>query len=107
VLEHFVLMEVLAHRSYRELSYGIHFWRTKSGLEVDFVLGDGEVAIEVKGTSRADSADFRSLRAFAQDHRPRRAILLCNELAPRVVEGIEALPWREFLAALWSGELLR
>src|SRR3990172_9966020 len=35
-LEHFVLMELLAHRSYRDLDYGIHFWRTKSGLEVDF-----------------------------------------------------------------------
>ena len=58
-LEHFVLMEILAHRSYRELDYGVHFWRTKSGLEVDFVLGDGEVALEVKGTSRTDPSAQR------------------------------------------------
>jgi predicted AAA+ superfamily ATPase len=105
-LEHFVLMEVQAHRSYRELGYGVHFWRTKSGLEVDFVLGDGEVAVEVKGTSRVDSSDLRSLRAFVEDHRPRHAILVCNERAPRLVEGLEILPWKEFLARLWSGRLL-
>jgi uncharacterized protein len=105
-LEHFVLMEIQAHRSYRELGYGIHFWRTKSGLEVDFVLGDGEVGVEVKGTSRVDASDLRSLRAFVTDHRPRHAILVCNERAPRLVEGIEILPWREFLARLWGGRVL-
>ena len=105
-LEHFVLMEIQAHRSYRELGYGVHFWRTKSGLEVDFVLGDGEVAVEVKGTSRADPSDLRSLRSFVADHRPRRAILVCNERAPRLVEGVEVFPWREFLARLWGGRVL-
>ena len=105
-LEHFVLMEILAHRSYRELGYGVHFWRTKSGLEVDFVLGDAEVAVEVKGTPRLDPSDLRSLRTFVEDNRPRRAILVSNERAPRLVEGIEVLPWREFLARLWGGEIL-
>ncbi len=105
-LEHFLLMEIQAHRSYRELGYGIHFWRTKTGLEVDFVLGEGEVAVEVKGTSRVDPSDFRSLRTFIEDHHPRRAILVCNERSPRLVEGIEVLPWREFLNRLWNGDVL-
>jgi predicted AAA+ superfamily ATPase len=105
-LEHLVLMEVLAHRSYRELDHGVHFWRTKSGLEVDFVLGDAEIAVEVKGASRVDSSDLRSLRAFIEDNRPRRAILVCNEQAPRQVEGIDVLPWGEFLARLWEGGIV-
>jgi predicted AAA+ superfamily ATPase len=105
-LEHFVLMEIVAHRSYRDLGYGVHFWRTKSGLEVDFVLGDGEVAVEVKGTSRLDPSHFRSLRAFVEDNRPRAAMVVCNERSPRVHEGIDVLPWREFLARLWGGAIL-
>jgi predicted AAA+ superfamily ATPase len=105
-LEHLVLMEILAHRSYRGLGHEIHFWRTKTGLEVDFVLGDGEVAVEVKGTSRVDPSDFRSLRVFKEDNRPRRAVLVCNEPAPRVFEGTEVLPWREFLARLWDGRIV-
>lgn len=105
-LEHFVLMELRAHRSYKELDYDIHFWRTKSGLEVDFVLGDGEVAVEVKGSSRVDGGEMRSLRAFIEDHHPKKAILVSNEPAPRLVDGIEVLPWREFLARLWDGGIL-
>lgn len=105
-LEHFILMEILAHRSYRALDHGVHFWRTKSGLEVDFVLGDGEVAVEVKGTSRVDSSELRSLRAFMEDNRPRKAVVVCNEPAPRLHEGVEVLPWREFLARLWNGKIV-
>jgi hypothetical protein len=44
----------------------IRFWRTKSGLEVDFVLGEGEVALEVKGLTRVDG-DLQGLKAFLQD----------------------------------------
>jgi uncharacterized protein len=104
--EHLILMEILAHRSYRDLDYDVQFWRTKAGLEVDFVLGRGEVAIEVKGTSRVDPAAFRSLRAFVDEHRPRRALVVCNERSPRVHAGIEVLPWRVFLGRLWSGDIL-
>jgi predicted AAA+ superfamily ATPase len=105
-LEHFILMEILAHRAYKDLNYDVNFWRTKSGLEVDFILGQGEVAIEVKGTSRVDNADMRPLRAFIQEYRPSRAFIVCNERAPRVHEDIRILPWRDFLKMLWNGEVL-
>ncbi len=49
-----MLTELSAHASHSELNYTIHFWRTKSGMEVDFVLGAGEIAVEVKGSSRVD-----------------------------------------------------
>ena len=104
--EHFILMEILAHRSYRELDYDLNFWRTKSGLEVDFILGRGEVAIEVKGSSRIDSSDLRPLKAFIQEYRPAQAFVVCNERLPRVHEGIRILPWREFLKMLWEGAVI-
>jgi predicted AAA+ superfamily ATPase len=105
-LEHFILMELLAHRSYRDLGYAVHFWRTKSGLEVDFVLGPGQVAVEVKGTRQVQRPELRSLRAFIEEHKPQKAFLVCNERAPRCEEGILVIPWREFLDALWSGAVI-
>jgi len=104
--EHFILMEILAHRSYRELDYDLNFWRTKSGLEVDYILGRGEVAIEVKGSSRIDSSDVRPLKAFIQEYRPAQAFVVCNERLPREHEGIRILPWREFLKMLWEGAVI-
>jgi len=104
--EHFILMEILAHRAYKELDYDINFWRTKSGLEVDFVLGRGEVAIEAKGASRIDSSDVRPIKAFLQAYRPARAFVVCNEQRSRVHEGVHIIPWREFLEMLWNGAVI-
>ena len=107
-LEHFVLMELLAYRSYREVDCPIRFWRTKSGLECDFVLGrDADAAIEVKGASNIGPRDLSGLTAFAQEHRPRHAIVVCNEPAPRrIATGIWVLPWRNFLERLWDGQVV-
>jgi predicted AAA+ superfamily ATPase len=105
-LEHLILMEIRAHRSMKELHYPIHYWRTRSGLEVDFILGDGEVAIEVKGSGQVDSRDMRALKSFASDYRPRKAIVVCNEQSERIHEGLQVLPWRRFLEKLWNGDVL-
>ena len=106
-LEHYVLMEILAFRSYRERDVPVRYWRTKSGLEVDFVLGrDAEVAVEVKGTRRVRPDDLKGIRAFREEHRPRRAIVVSNDPAPRRTGDVDVLPWRAFLERLWTEEIL-
>ena len=102
-LEHYVLMELLAFRSYREQDVPIRYWRTKSGLEVDFVVGrEAEVAIEVKGTSRVRPDDTKGIRAFCEEHQPRRAVVVSNDPAPRRAADVDVLPWRVFLERLWG-----
>jgi predicted AAA+ superfamily ATPase len=105
--EHFVFMELTAHSSYYELDYGIHFWKTKSGLEVDFILGDGEVALEVKGSDRVDNRELRPLKAFIEEFSPRLALVVCNEPEERVVDQIHIMPWRHFLNELWEGRIIK
>jgi len=105
-LEHFVLMELLAHASYAGLDYPIHFWRTKSGLEVDFILGDGEAAIEVKGTSRVDHRDLNGLETFRARYGPKAAIVVCNEKRERRHGHLHILPIRDFLDRLWAGGIM-
>ncbi len=105
-LEHFILMELWAHRTYTEKDYDVRFWRTKAGYEVDFILGDGEVALEVKGTSRVDGADLKAIRAFAGEQAPKKCIVVCNEARPRQHENISILPWKDFLEQLWAGKIL-
>ena len=81
------------------------FWRTADGSEVDFVVGDS-VAIEVKASGSVVPRDLTGLRRLAEEAPLRRRIVVCGESAPRIVDGIELLPVREFLAALWNGEIL-
>jgi predicted AAA+ superfamily ATPase len=104
--EHFMLMEINAYRSYNLKTFELNFWRTKSGLEVDFVLDRGKVAIEVKGTQRVDKNNLKGLFAFKEEYLPKRAIVVCNEKEKRAYKGIEIMPWRDFLYHLWKGEIL-
>ena len=104
--EHFLLMEIVAYRSYSARDFEINFWRTKTGLEVDFVLGGGEVAIEIKGASRVDKKDLNGLTAFMEGRSPKRSIVVCNEREKRLYNKIEILPWDYFLHELWKGNIL-
>ncbi len=75
-------------------------------MEVDFVLGGGEVAIEVKGTSRIDKRDLRPLRAFIEECSPRKALVVCNEREERVHGQIRIMPFRKFLRDLWQDKII-
>ncbi len=106
-LEHFIFMELHAHRSYSELEYHMHFWRTMTGLEVDFVLGDGEMAVEVKGAGRVSNKELKGLTAFAEEFAPKHALVVCNESEERALGKLRMVPWRIFLKKLWAGEYLK
>ncbi len=105
--EHFIYLEMLAHSSYHEVHYPINFWRTKSGQEVDFILGGGEVAVEVKGSAMVDKRVLRPLKSFIELYGPRQAIVVCNEKEERVHDGIRIMPWRTFLQQLWRDEIIK
>jgi len=105
--EHFLFMELSAYASYSGLHYSISYWRTASQLEVDFILGDHEVVIEVKGTSSAQPQHLKGLIAFGEEYRSRRRILVSCDPQPRsVMAKIEILPWKTFLEDLWSGKII-
>jgi len=104
--KHFLLMEILAYRSYSGKDFTISFWRTKTGLEIDFILARGEIAIEVKGANRIDKRDLNALAAFAEEYLPKRSFVVCNEKEKRLHGKIEILPWSNFLQQLWAGNVL-
>ena len=107
-LEHFVFMELKAYCTYRELDLPLRFWRTKSGLECDFVIGDeGQTVVEVKGSKRLRNEDSKGLKAFIEEYSPHNAILICNGSQSQFTsEGIHILPWQVFLERLWNDEFV-
>src|SRR5215472_3530591 len=78
-LETIVFHELLAHRDYIS-DEPLAYWRSTSGFEVDFVIGD-HTAIEVKAKANVSSHDIRSLAALAEEHEFRS--LVCVSLEPR------------------------
>jgi uncharacterized protein len=104
--EHFIYQEIYAHSSYSDLNYPLSYWRTTSQLEVDFILGDHEVAIEVKSTSAANQRHMQGLKRFAEEYKVKKLILVSNDPFPRQAENILVLPWRTFLDQLWAGTII-
>lgn len=99
--ESWIHHELISDQEYRS-GEPLSYWRSTSGFEVDFILGD-HTAIEVKAKAPVSSHDLKSLLALAEEQRLKRYLCVCLEARPRTVGCVSILPWREFLEALWSG----
>ncbi|MFT3741673.1 MAG: DUF4143 domain-containing protein [Gammaproteobacteria bacterium] len=105
--EHFIFMEIQAYLGLHELDYPLNYWRSKTGLEVDFVINQGETAIEVKISVSPQLSDLTGLSAFCADYHPKHALVVCQANKKRQVQtheghSITILPWQEFLENLWD-----
>ncbi len=79
------------------------YWRSTSDFEVDFILND-RTAIEVKAKANVSDRDLRGLRALQEEQLLKHYVVVSLETIPRRVDGIEVLPWQDFLGRLWEGE---
>ncbi len=104
--EHFIYLELYAHSKYTDLNYQISYWRTTSQIEVDFILGDHDVAIEVKSTDMVNKRHIKGLQSFAEEYSVKRLIIVSNDPYPRQIENVSVLPWRIFLDQLWAGDII-
>ncbi|MBI4772469.1 MAG: DUF4143 domain-containing protein, partial [Chloroflexi bacterium] len=75
----------------------LHFWRTHSGTEVDFVIEHGRrlLGVEVKLTDRPGYGDAAGLRAFLAEHPAAAGGLLLHSgrEVRRLDEKIVSVPW--------------
>ncbi len=69
-LENLVLHDLLAFRDLEPRKPELLYWRTVTGLEVDFVVESGgrTLPIEVKASSRVRPADAKGLEAFLDEY---------------------------------------
>ncbi|MDF1576754.1 MAG: DUF4143 domain-containing protein [Bacteroidales bacterium] len=80
--EHFIYQELYAHSRYSGLHYEISYWRTASQVEIDFVLGENEVAIEVKRSDQITHRHLKGLKSFAEEYRVHKLILVSTDPYP-------------------------
>ncbi len=109
ILESYIFQELNAYRLLQEEKKTLNFWRTTTGLEVDFIL-DQRIAIEVKNSSNIHTSDLKGLIAFAEEHNPKELIVVCNEEIPRLIShkgyDIKIFNVAAFLERLWNNEFI-
>jgi predicted AAA+ superfamily ATPase len=101
-LEGLVAQHLRAWNSYGDNEHEISYWRTRWGMEVDFVVygPSGIWALEVKSSDRVKSEDLKGLNAFLDDYPQSEGALLYRG-TERLKEGrIHCLPIGEFLRGL-------
>lgn len=107
-LEGLIAQHLMAWKDYTSEKHTLHFWRTRSGVEVDFiVLGPlGFWAIEVKNSQQIVPADLAPLQAFTTDYPEAIPIFLYRGKERRIQKNILCIPCEEFLKNLRPNQRL-
>jgi uncharacterized protein len=98
-LEGLVAQHLRAWVAYSGSAAGLYYWRTRSGVEVDFVVygPSGFWAIQVQNSAQVRPAALRSLRTFRADYPECKCLLLYRGADRRRIDGIWCVPVEEFL----------
>ncbi|GJM06732.1 MAG: ATPase [marine bacterium B5-7] len=107
-LEGLVAQHLRAWIDYSHAKHKLYYWRTKSGVEVDFIVyGEkGLWAIEVKYSGYVDSKDLRGLKNFKEDYPESTPIMLYQGDERILRDGILCMPCDEFLKQLVPNQSL-
>jgi len=99
--ETYILHELVSYSDYKS-GEPMSYWRSTSGFEVDFIIGD-HTAVEVKARENISPADLRSLSALAEEKKLKKFLCVCLEPRARKQGIADILPFRDFLDGLWDG----
>lgn len=101
-LEGLIFQHLISWQSYTLQKHTLNFWRTRSQVEVDFIiLGPlGFWAIEVKHGDRVQPSDLNNLKAFQEDYPEASLIFLYRGQERLIVRNVLCLPIEEFLKEL-------
>ncbi len=105
-LEGLVAQHLRAWIDYTKMAHRLAFWRTKAGLEVDFVIYGpmGLWGIEVKNSEHIHPQDLRSLTHFKEDYPEAQVLFLYRGKDRVIIKGIECIPCELFLRQLKPNE---
>ena len=105
--EHLIIQELAAYLDYSESNKKLSFWHTlNNAYEVDAVIGDAELAIEIKSSERIVSSHLKGLKAFKEEHPQCKLVVVSLEETPRLFNDVEVWPAKEFLSRLWAGKII-
>jgi predicted AAA+ superfamily ATPase len=101
-LEGLVAQHLRAWCDYSRGQHQLHYWQTRSQVEVDFVVygGSGLYAVEVKNSTQVRPEDLRALKGFGEDHPQSRRYLLYRGKERLKRDDVLCLPCEEFLLGL-------
>jgi predicted AAA+ superfamily ATPase len=101
-LEGLIAQHLRAWLAYSRARAELFYWRTRSGVEIDFIVYGGGTfwAIEVKNAARVRSQDLSPLKSFITDYPECTPIMLYRGSERLRMENVWCIPVEEFLERL-------
>ena len=100
--EQFLVTETYAAMFYENTFSELRHWRSSTGFEVDLLIED-HTAVEFK-SGAVHPSDCSGLLAFSEELTLKNRWIVCREKLPRQLSnGIEVIPWQEYLERLRLG----
>jgi predicted AAA+ superfamily ATPase len=103
LFEHLFFSQLRASAAAADKDIRISTFRTEHGAEVDFIVERDNYlwAIECKSSRNVGQSDLRGLTSFAEiAKRKHRPIVAYMGTTPRLIAGVEVLPWQQVLTEL-------
>jgi uncharacterized protein len=101
-LEGLVAQHLHAWTQAQKETHQLSFWRTRTGLEVDFVVygPQGFWAIEVKRKAELSPGDLRGLKSFQDEFPEAKCIVVYGGNRKTLYRGFLCIPMEEFLLSI-------
>ena len=108
-LEGLVAQHLRAWIAYSHKPCNLYYWRTKSGVEVDFILYGQDTfwAIEVKNSAKINYKMLKGLTAFKKDYPEAQTLFLYRGNEQLLINNTLCLPCEQFLRDLIPGQPIK
>lgn len=105
LFETFIFNQIIAQLSYLKSSSKLTTFRTKTGIEVDFILENKHNQFTLIETKAKDDISAHDLKALNQidiyfSKKKLRKIILYTGKTKKIINGIEILPWLDGLSEM-------
>jgi predicted AAA+ superfamily ATPase len=80
----------------------LFYWRTRSGVEIDFIVygPDDFAAVEVKNSATVRSGDLKALKSFQDDYPESRPVFVYRGSDRLLIDDILCVPGEDFLRSM-------
>jgi len=103
LFEQFIINEIFRHQSYLRKDYKLSYILTGAGVEIDLIIerpGLKRAAVEIKSGTTITISDVKNLLTLGKDIPNCECFCLSNDPVPKIIEGVQCLPWQTSLSAL-------
>ena len=98
LFEQFICLELINRIKYEHPNWRYFYWRTNTGLEVDFIIQTEEeiIPVEIKFTNTLRRDHIKHLKVFMEEYKIKKGFVVgLFEDTQKLENNIYAIPWQE------------